>query len=502
MKAPTLNWHLSHTYQSLPPLFYWQGEPADFPEPKTVLFNAALAAELGLLPAADAAIEPQAVAQVLSGNRFPAGARPIAQAYAGHQFGHFAMLGDGRALLLGEQSTPDGQRIDIQLKGSGPTPYSRRGDGKAALGPMLREYLISEAMHALGIPSTRSLAVVRTGETIRRERPTFGPQPGAVLTRTAQSHIRVGTFEFAAATGEAANIRALADYALRRHFPEALAEHPAHPYPGLLRAVIARQAALVARWQAVGFIHGVMNTDNMSIPGETIDYGPCAFMDAYDPATVFSAIDRDGRYRFENQPPMAQWNLARLAEALLPLLDENEKTAIDIANAALRQFAPLFNQHYQQGMARKLGIFQPQETDAVLLDDLLQLMQAKAADFSHAFVRLTLEMQDADGSYLDGTQALFADPAFAAWKSRWQARIAAQPQGRAEAAALMQASNPFVIPRNHRVEAALAAAEAGDVQPLNALLAALQKPFDYSAERHWQRLPDASQPGYRTFCGT
>ncbi|MDO4706132.1 MAG: YdiU family protein [Comamonadaceae bacterium] len=498
MQYEPLNWRLSQSYRSLPPLFYSAGETADFPAPQTVLFNAVLAAELGLLPAADAAIEPQALAEVLSGNRFPAGVQPIAQAYAGHQFGHFTLLGDGRALLLGEQSTPDGQRIDIQLKGSGPTPYSRRGDGKAALGPMLREYLISEAMHALGIPTTRSLAVVTTGEPIWRDR----LLPGAVLTRTAQSHIRVGTFELAAASGEVANLRALADYALQRHFPEVLVENPAHPYPGLLRAVIARQAALIARWQTVGFIHGVMNTDNMSIPGDTIDYGPCAFMDAYDPATVFSSIDRDGRYRYENQPPIAQWNLARLAEALLPLLDADEKTAIDIANAELRQFAPLFNQHYQQGMARKLGIFQPQETDTALLDDLLQFMQAKAADYTHTFVRLTLDMLDADGSYLDGTQALFADPAFAQWHTRWQARLAEQAQGRAEITALMQSANPFVIPRNHRVEAALAAAEAGDMQPFNALLAALQKPFDYSAERHWQRLPDAPQPGYQTFCGT
>ncbi|RMX02821.1 YdiU family protein [Allofranklinella schreckenbergeri] len=498
MNTAALNWHLSHTYQTLPPVFYSPGAPADFPQPKTVLFNAPLARDLGLLPAADAAIDRQAVAEVFAGNRFPEGAGPIAQAYAGHQFGHFTRLGDGRALLLGEQITPDGQRIDIQLKGSGPTPYSRRGDGKAALGPMLREYLISEAMHALGIPTTRSLAVVTTGEHIRRER----LLPGAVLTRTAQSHIRVGTFEFAAATGDAANLRALADYALQRHFPEVLAENPAHPYPGLLRAVIARQAALVARWQTVGFIHGVMNTDNMSIPGLTIDYGPCAFMDAYDPATVFSSIDRDGRYRYENQPSMAQWNLARLAEALLPLLDADEKTAIDIANAELRQFAPLFNQHYQQGMARKLGIFEPQETDTALLDDLLQRMQAKAADYTHTFVRLTLDMLDADGAYLDGTHALFADLAFTQWHTRWQARLAEQAQGRAEIAALMQSANPFVIPRNHRVEAALATAQAGDMQPFNALLAALQKPFDYSAERHWQRLPDAPQPGYQTFCGT
>lgn len=496
MNTPALSWNLSHTYKTLPPVFYSQAEPADFPEPETVLFNTVLARELGLL--ADAAIDPQAAAEVLSGNRFPPRAQPIAQAYAGHQFGHFTLLGDGRALLLGEQTTPGGARIDIQLKGSGPTPYSRRGDGKAALAPMLREYLISEAIHALGIPTTRSLAVVTTGEMIRRER----LLPGAVLTRTAQSHLRVGTFEFAAATGDVANIRALADYALQRHFPEVLAENPANPYPALLQAVITRQAALLARWQQVGFIHGVMNTDNMSIPGDTIDYGPCAFMDAYDPATVFSSIDRDGRYRYENQPPIAQWNLARLAEALLPLLDADEKNAIDIANAELRQFAQLFNQYYQQGMARKLGIFEPQEADADLLSELLQRMQAKAADYSNAFVRLTLDMLDADGAYLDGTHALFADPAFTQWHARWQARLAEQTQSRADIVALMQAHNPFLIPRNHRVEAALSAAEAGDMQPFNALLAALQQPFDYRADPHWQRLPDTPQPGYQTFCGT
>ncbi|RMX06196.1 YdiU family protein [Allofranklinella schreckenbergeri] len=499
MNTPALNWNLVHTYQTLPPLFYSPGAPADFPQPKTVLFNAPLARDLGLLPAADVRVEPQAVAEVLAGNRFPANARPIAQAYAGHQFGHFTLLGDGRALLLGEQITPDGQRIDIQLKGSGPTPYSRRGDGKAALGPMLREYLISEAMHALGIPTTRSLAVVTTGEPIWRDR----PLPGAVLTRAAQSHIRVGTFQFALATGEAANVRALADYALQRHFPAILAENPANPYLALLQQVVQRQALLIAQWQLAGFVHGVMNTDNMAISGETIDYGPCAFMDAYDPDTVFSSIDRAGRYRYGHQPAMAQWNLARLAESLLDLLDDHLDEAYGMADDAVRQFMPQYQRFYAQGMRQKLGLTGVQDDDLALIDELLRWMQRHQADYTNTFVRLTLEVADADVAYLEGVAPLFASPELADWKTRWLARLAAQPQPRREIAALMQAHNPFIIARNHAVEAALQAAQAGDMQPLHTLLAALQQPWRYDApHRVFQTLPPRSMMKYQTFCGT
>ena len=357
MKPTTLHWNLSHSYRSLPQAFFSDAQPARFPKPQVLLFNQSLARELGLLPTEDAtatdagagadasaAAHPATptpwsdgsplmaeAADFFSGNRFPEGSLPLSQAYAGHQFGHFAMLGDGRATLIGEQITPDGQRIDIQLKGNGQTPYSRQGDGKAALGPMLREYLISEAMHALHIPTTRSLAVVTTGDRVHRR----GPKTGAVLTRTAQSHIRVATFQYAAALRDVAALKALADYTIERHFPDIRTETAADPkltpYRLMLRRVIARQVALVAQWQSVSFIHGVMNTDNMAITGETIDYGPCAFMDTYDPDTVFSSIDHQGRYRYSNQPPIAHWNLTRLAETLLPLFSDDQDEAVDMA---------------------------------------------------------------------------------------------------------------------------------------------------------------------------
>ncbi|MDO4683290.1 MAG: YdiU family protein [Lautropia sp.] len=555
MKPAALHWNLSHSYRTLPPMFFSEGRPACFPDPQVVLFNRSLARELGLLAAEDTTgtlqtgapldagaskvpgARPQRqttepddgalmaeAAAFFSGNRFPEGAEPIAQAYAGHQFGHFAMLGDGRATLIGEQITPDGQRIDIQLKGNGQTPYSRRGDGKAALGPMLREYLISEAMHALHIPTTRSLAVVTTGETIYRS----SLLTGAVLTRTAQSHIRVATFQFAAALRDADTLKALADYAIERHFPEisnagtddASNQTTAapNPYLQLLGKVIERQIALVARWQAVGFIHGVMNTDNMAIAGETIDYGPCAFMDTYDPDTVFSSIDHQGRYRYSNQPPIAHWNLTRFAETLLPLFSEDQDEAIRIANEALQAFGERFDAVYQQEMARKLGLFprhaattQPDGADAVtdldsddaiLIADLLTQMHAYSADYTNTFVRLTLEADGRDGAYLDGTETLFSAGAFGAWKTRWLTRIDGQTRGRQAAAALMKSVNPAVIPRNLRVEEALEAAEGGNLQPFKALLAVLQRPFDHEADvRPWQAVPKNSR-GYQTFCGT
>jgi uncharacterized protein YdiU (UPF0061 family) len=430
---------------------------------------------------------PEGVA-IFSGNALPEGGQPIAQAYAGHQFGHFTGLGDGRAILLGEQITPAGDRFDIQLKGPGQTPYSRRGDGRAALGPMLREYILSEAMHALGIPTTRSLAVVATGEPVYRET----ELQGAVLTRVAASHIRVGTMQWAAAHQDVAAVRALADYTMARHYPEL--RESADPYLALLDAIIARQASLIARWQLVGFIHGVMNTDNMALSGETIDYGPCAFMDRYEPATVFSSIDHGGRYAYGNQPPIAQWNLARLAEAMLPLLDADTERAVERATVALERFADLFEQHWLNGMRSKLGLFTAEDDDRVLVDDLLAWMQGRSVDFTNMFRWLTT-----GGS---SESAPHADEALDTWLGRLHARRLRQSQSAPEAQELMRRSNPAFIPRNRNVEAALLAATQGDFSVMERLLDVLATPYDHDRD-----LPAFSHPGsddrrYRTFCGT
>ncbi|SDD82812.1 Uncharacterized conserved protein YdiU, UPF0061 family [Paenibacillus sp. UNCCL117] len=485
--SSTGGWNLDNSYARLPELFFTRQEPTRVRAPKLVLFNQSLALSLGLNVQA---LQGEEEAAVFAGNRVPEGAEPLAQAYAGHQFGHFTMLGDGRALLLGEQLTPSGERMDIQLKGSGITPYSRRGDGRAALGPMLREYIISEAMHALGIPTTRSLAVSTTGEPIYRET----EQPGAVLTRVAASHLRVGTFQYAASAGTTEELRALADYALQRHYPDAY--HASNRYLALLQAVIKRQAELIAKWQLVGFIHGVMNTDNMAISGETIDYGPCAFMDAYDPATVFSSIDAQGRYAYGNQPRIATWNLARLAEALLPLLDEEEGQAIRLAEDELANFAELYRRHWLAGMRAKLGLFGEEPEDEALVAELLGMMEQGHADYTDTFRALTL------GAPAD--TALSGSEEFARWLERWQARRSRQPESEADADRLMRSSNPAVIPRNHRVEAALeAAVEQGDYSVLERLLVALSDPFAYSPEQaEYAALPAPSPRPYRTYCGT
>lgn len=482
---PSLHWQLENRYPTLPRLFHVPVGAAAFPAPHIVIFNDALARDLGLLREGETP-DPAALAPYLVGNRFPPGAAPVAQGYAGHQFGHFTRLGDGRATLLGEQRTPDGRLIDLQLKGNGRTPFSRRGDGRAALAPMLREYLISEAMHALGIPTTRSLAVATTGETIARER----PLPGAVLTRSAQSHIRVGTFQYAAAFGNHAELQALAEFTRAHHYPQLkTGDHLA-----LYRAIIGRQAELIAKWRLVGFVHGVMNTDNMAASGETLDYGPCAFIDRYDPATVFSSIDHHGRYRYDQQPAIAQWNLARLAEALLPLFADDAKNAVDLASRELSAFMPSFDSAWLDGMRAKLGLADAHLDDQALADDLLSLMHAHEADYTNTFVRLTLAALGEDGSHLAGTQPLFQSSAFAEWQTHWQART---PDGRR-----MQAANPFIIPRNHQVEAALQSAEDGDMHAFHALLAALQHPYAHDpAHRHYQNLPPANER-YRTFCGT
>lgn len=486
VSAARAGWRLEHSYaEELPPLFHSLVSPTPVRDPQFVVLNVPLAASLGL----DAdALGGDEGAAILGGNALPEGARPLAQAYAGHQFGQFTALGDGRAILLGEQLTPDGRRMDIQLKGAGPTPYSRRGDGRAALGPMLRELIISEAMHHLGIPTSRSLAVVSTGEPVYRERALVG----AVLTRVAASHIRVGTFEWAAAHRDHAALAALADYTRRRHYPDL--DGSDQPHLTLFGAMVERQAELVARWQLVGFIHGVMNTDNMALSGETIDYGPCAFMDRYDPATVFSSVDYGGRYAYGNQPAIAQWNLARLAEAMLPLLDPDPETAVTLATAALGRFERGFDHHWMDGMRAKLGLFTAHADDAALVNDLLDWMHQTGADYTNTFRSLSAP----------GTSGAPGDPVFEAWRQRWQARRALQPQSLEQSVARMRAHNPAFIARNHKVEEALAAAtEAGDLSLTERLLNVLATPYD-----HARHLPDygapapAGAPPYRTFCGT
>lgn len=474
------------------PGFYVAHRPAQPPAPRLLYLNAPLAAELGFdaaaLPAADAAA-------LFSGRRLPEGAEPIAQAYAGHQFGGFSpQLGDGRALLLGEVIDRAGRRRDIAFKGSGRTPFSRGGDGKAAVGPMLREVLIGEAMHALGIPSTRALAVVATGEPVQREQ----VLPGAVLTRVAASHLRVGTFQFFAARGEVDRLRQLADYTIARHDP-ALAQDPDRWF-GLLAAVARRQAALIAQWMNVGFIHGVMNTDNMTLSGETIDYGPCAFMEAYDPAAVFSSIDHGGRYAYANQPRIARWNLARLAETLLPLMaDGDDDAQVQAAVARVTELVDAFPLWYGAellaGQRAKLGLAGEDAGDAALATDWLALLHAQAVDFTLGWRRLA----DAAAGDEAPLRALFADAAtLDAWLARWKARGPAD-------AARMKAASPWIIPRNHRVEAALAAAqEQGDLAPFERLLAALRRPFDERPEDapYAEPAPAAVTACYQTFCGT
>jgi uncharacterized protein YdiU (UPF0061 family) len=484
-----------NTYANLPARFYARLDPTPVAKPRLVRLNAALAERLGLDAGALAA--PDAAA-TFAGNTVPDGAAPLAAAYAGHQFGHFVpQLGDGRANLLGEVVAPDGARFDIQLKGSGRTPFSRGGDGRAALGPVLREYLVSEAMAALGIPTTRALAAVTTGEGVPRET----MLPGAVLTRIASSHIRVGTFQYFAARGDAEAIRLLADHVIARHYPDAASAE--NPYRALLAAVVARQASLVARWLLIGFIHGVMNTDNCSVAGETIDYGPCAFMDHYDPATVFSSIDQHGRYAYGNQPRIAVWNLARLAETLLPLLDENEEKAVAIAQEVLTEFSPAFEAVYFGGLRRKIGLASDQDGDVALVNDFLKAMADNAADFTLTF-RLLCDAA-ADPAADADVRALFTDPAaYDSWASRWRWRLGEETAEPAAIRAAMRAVNPAYIPRNHLVEEALnAAIEHDDFAPFEQLLEVLARPFKERAGFERYALPpEPEQRVLQTFCGT
>ncbi|MCJ2036218.1 protein adenylyltransferase SelO [Methylobacterium sp. J-068] len=485
----------ANTYARLPERFFAEVPPTPVAAPRLIRVNRDLADLLGIDP--DWLAGPEGVA-VLSGNRVPEGAEPLAMAYAGHQFGNrVPQLGDGRAILLGEVVGRDGVRRDIQLKGAGPTPFSRRGDGRAALGPVLREYVVSEAMAALGIPTTRALAAVLTGDSVMRET----VLPGAVLTRVATSHIRVGTFQFFAMRGDLDGVRALADHVIGRHDPD-LAEAP-DPYRALLARVVARQADLVARWLLVGFIHGVMNTDNCAVSGETIDFGPCAFLDAYDPAAVFSAIDEYGRYAYGNQPGILHWNLTRLAEAMLPLLAPETEDGIAVAQDVLAAFGPRFEASYYAGLRAKLGLTTVQDGDGDLARALLETMGANRADFTLTFRRLGDAALSAEGDA--AVAALFDDPAaYGAWATRWRARLAAEPVDSAIRRAAMNRVNPAFIPRNHRIEAVIEAAIArDDFAPFHDLVTVLANPYDdQPAFAAYAEPPQAHERVLRTFCGT
>jgi uncharacterized protein YdiU (UPF0061 family) len=483
-----------HTYSALPSRFYARVNPTPVPDPKLIVFNTRLAQDLGLDPEI---LEPEAAAS-FSGNRLPEDADPIAMAYAGHQFGVFVpSLGDGRAILLGELQGRDGILRDVQLKGAGRTPFSRNGDGRAVVGPMLREYLISEAMHALGVPTTRSLAVVSTGEKVFRD---GGALPGAVLTRVAASHVRVGTFQYFAARGDQDAVRALLEYVIARHYPAA--READVPALAVLKEITQRQLALVTDWMLLGFIHGVMNTDNMAISGETIDYGPCAFMDSYDPKTVFSSIDHNGRYAYANQPVIAQWNLARFAETLLVLIDPDAKKAVALATEVLESLIPQFEARFLAGMRRKIGLSSATEGDADLVRRLLTLMRHSQADFTLTFRRLALVAENpAEESQL---RELFAQASeLHGWLRDWRERLASDPQAVAERVASMREASPAFIPRNHRVQAALDAADAGDYSLFRKLLGICLRPYDDQAElSEYSQPPQASERVLQTFCGT
>jgi len=484
-----------NTYARLPERFFARVAPARVGAPRLVRVNAPLATQLGLDPAW---LASEAGVAALAGNHVADTAESIATAYAGHQFGTFVpQLGDGRAILLGELIDHAGARRDIQLKGAGRTPFSRGGDGRAALGPVLREYVVSEAMGALGIPTTRALAAVVTGEVVRREE----LLPGAILTRVAASHIRVGTFQFFASRGDVDGLRALADHAIARHYPDAA--HAERPYRALLDGVIRAQASLIAAWMLVGFIHGVMNTDNMAIAGETIDYGPCAFLDAYDPGAVFSTIDEYGRYAYSRQPAIGRWNLARLAECLLPLLADEPDAAVVAANESLGAYTPWFERAYQGRLRRKLGLSTECAGDAALGQDLLEAMRANRADFTLTFRRLS---EASPGDEDDGgVRRLFADPsAYDAWASRWRRRLEREPTDAAARRSAMLAVNPAYIPRNHRVEAVIrAAVDDDDFAPLHELVTVLSTPFDdQPAFARYADPPAAHERVLQTFCGT
>ena len=478
-------WQLENSYADLPKQFYTPINPTPVNKPSLVIFNKDLSKELGI----DLPNDKELLAQIFSGNKLPKKAKPISQAYAGHQFGHFSILGDGRAHLIGEQISANGKRFDIQLKGSGPTPYSRNGDGRAALAPMLREYIISEAMYALNIPTTRSLAVVSTGESIMRSSLT----EGAILTRIASSHIRVGTFEYASKMLDCSAVKQLADYAIKRHFPELINQE--NPYLSFLKAVITQQAKLIASWMHIGFIHGVMNTDNMAISGETIDYGPCAFMDIFSMNKVFSSIDQNGRYEYGSQAHIAHWNLTKLAESLLPLLHENMDEAMKLAEVAISEYANDFNSAWISGMRFKLGLLNEEEGDYELAQNLMEWMESSKSDFTGTFRDLSYEnLSDKD---------IYNSPDFKKWYALWQARLSRNSKPIKSALSMMSKYNPVIVPYNYLVEEALVAAEEGDMNPFFKLLLALEKPFEFSPSNEiFLNSPVDPNPYHQTFCGT
>jgi uncharacterized protein YdiU (UPF0061 family) len=484
-----------NSYARLPDVFFSRVKPAVVPSPRVIKINSSLARTLGLDPDWLASSEGLGL---LSGNDLPEGSDPLSMVYAGHQFGGWApRLGDGRAILLGELVGKDGVRRDLQLKGSGQTPYSRQGDGKAPLGPVLREYLVSEAMAALGVPTTRALAALSTGEVLRRD----GPVPGAILARVASSHVRVGTFQYFRSVGETDSLRQLADYVIERHYPEVLETE--HPYRGLLEAVTRRNAALIARWMQLGFVHGVMNTDNMQIAGETIDFGPCAFMEAFDPGTVFSSIDENGRYAYGNQPAIGQWNSARLGEALLPLLSDDESAAVEHTDAGLAVFSEEFNAQFLSGFKEKLGFSQPfldPDPTSDFVSETLSTMAKQKVDFTLFFRQLT---QVAEGDGADALVSLFEDAAAGAkWLATWREVLEA-PAPDAHSIEAMRRVNPIFIPRNHRVEEAIRAGMEGDFRPFERMNAVWSKPFEEQPAHSDLELSASIDERVReTFCGT
>ena len=480
----TIGWHFDNSYSKLSKTFKEEIKPTPVDDPKIVILNNKLAEDLSLDLSK---IDKNDLAKIFSGNSLPKGSNTIAQAYAGHQFGHFTMLGDGRAILLGEHLVNKDKRFDIQFKGSGRTSFSRGGDGRAALGPMLREYIISEAIHSLNIPTTRSLAVVSTGEKVERE----NLLPGAILTRVASSHIRVGTFQYLAAKQNINDLNILIDYSIDRHYPEIKASR--NKAVDLLNLVMEKQCQLIVNWMRVGFIHGVMNTDNMAISGETIDYGPCAFMDTYDPKTVFSSIDKYGRYSYFNQPRIAKWNLARFAECLIPIIDKNEEKSLKIATEIIDNFQNIYEEKWLNMMRDKLGLFGNDMNDKVLIDDLLDWMEKNKADYTNTFCYLM--------NIKINNDEIYNNKDYISWSNRWQKRILINNNSKDKSLNLMKKSNPVVIPRNHKVEEALKAANENNIELMNKLLSILKKPYE-----NQNNIEDFQSPSdnkeYQTFCGT
>ena len=480
----TIGWHFDNTYSKLSNTFKENIKPTPVHDPELVILNEELASTLNL---DFSKTDKKKLAEIFSGNSIPEETNTIAQAYAGHQFGHFTMLGDGRAVLLGEHLVNNDNRFDIQFKGSGRTSFSRGGDGRAALGPMLREYIISEAIHSLNIPTTRSLAVVKTGEKVVRE----NLLQGAILTRVASSHLRVGTFQYIAATQNIENLNTLVDYTINRHYPEIKTSNS--KALDLLNLVMEKQCQLVINWMRVGFIHGVMNTDNMAISGETIDYGPCAFMDHYDPKTVFSSIDKFGRYAFSNQPPITKWNLARFAECLIPLIDKNEDTAIKLATDLIDNFQNIYEDKWLNMMRDKLGLFGEDKNDKKLINDLFNWMEKNKADYTNTFCNLMDINSD----------EIYKNNDFINWKNEWKKRSELNNSTKEKQSKLMKSNNPIVIPRNHKVEEALAEADKGSLDKMKKLLAILKNPYDNQKNiEEYQAPAPSSNEKYQTFCGT